>query len=257
MLDFGEVWEQRLVRLIQEGAGIKSISKLLKADIATIKKYAEKNNVLDKWKPSRGYIPLKKSESTINKVNHYDLWVNKIKENPHLNKKGIRALIPATYIWLYRHDKQFLMENNPTSLFQPKKQEVKVDWVVRDTELLQKVIIIVQNWDKENKKPQRKTKTSIGKKTQKIHWLEKYPSFFPETLGYIESVVESIENFQIRRVKWILDNEFINRQVKEWQLYRRAGLRADVPLKLKKFIKDEVNAHNIKFSKIVPHKLKL
>ncbi|WP_275068617.1 TnsD family Tn7-like transposition protein [Niallia circulans] len=248
---FGRVWEQRLVKLIQEGEGIYPISKLLKADIATIKKYAEKNDVLDKWVPSRKYTPIEKNQNTINNVNHYDLWVDTIKGNTHLNKKEIRALIPATYTWLYRHDKQFLMEYNPTPSPLPKSLGVKADWDARDTEMLQKVILIVQNWDSENQKPQRKTKTSIGKKTQKMHWLEKYPGYFPKTLAYLESTIETVDEFQIRRVKWLLENDLSKRFVKEWEIYRKAGLRSDISDKVNVYIKGEVIQHNINVAKLL------
>jgi hypothetical protein len=254
VMEFGEVWEQRLVKLIQEGKGIYTIAKLLKADIETIKKYAEKHNILDKWVPSRKNTTVRKNQTIINKENYYELWINTIQENLDLNKNEIRALIPATYAWLYRNDKHFLMENSPTHSSISESQIGRVDWTKRDTEMLKKVTSIVANWDTDYQKPKRKTKTSIGKKTLKMYWLEKFPEYFPETLAFLESAVEPVDEFQIRRVKWLLNNDFNRKFVKEWQIYRKAGLRSDISDKVKVYIRDEVMQHNINVSKVIPQK---
>lgn len=250
VLEFGELWEKKLVHLIKEGEGIYPVSRLLNADIETIKKYAQKNNVLDKWLPPRMYISRNKDEENINKVNHYNKWIDTIKDNPKLNKQAIRKLIPATYTWLYRNDKQFLSENSPTSSLQSKNIKSKVDWEIRDIEILETVKVILGNWDKDNTKPKRKTKSSVSKRTKKHHWLEKHPKCFPKTLSYIESEVESVEHFQIRRIKWILNNVFNKKHVREWEIYSEAGLRTNIAERVKIFIKDAVIHHNNKVSKV-------
>lgn len=250
VLEFGEMWEQELIRLIQGGEGIYSTSRRLNADIATIKKYGEKNNVLDKCLPPIKYNPVMKIQNNASQVNHYEIWLNTIKENTHLNKKEIKALVPTTYLWLYRNDNQFLTENSPTPLPRPKNQKGKVDWAKRDVEMLKTVKLIVENWDRDGNKPLRKTKYTIGKKTQKLHWLDKLPEHFPKTLSYLKSVEESVADFQIRRVKWLLNNDFNKKQVKEWEIYRKAGLRSNIEDKVKTFISDEVMRHNNKVSKM-------
>ncbi|MCC3359380.1 TnsD family transposase, partial [Bacillus sp. REN16] len=110
VLDFGMVWEQELVKLIQEGEGIYPISRILNADIVTIKKYAQKNNLLDKWLPPKTYIPVEKNQNNVIKVNHYNIWIDTIKENPQLNKTAIRALIVKSHF--ISSKKQLLFSNS-------------------------------------------------------------------------------------------------------------------------------------------------
>jgi hypothetical protein len=248
VIEFGEVWEKKLIELVQQGQGITYISNFLKADKQTIKKYAKINNVTVNWAPPRDYISRNQKN---NKVNHYDIWLKTSKENAHLNMSNIRKIIPATYIWLYRNDRQFLIDNSQPSIKPVSKSTV--DWNARDKEMLKTIKLIVENWDKNNQKPERITKTSIAVRTHKKHWLEKLPKYFPKTIAYIESVVETIEEFQMRRVKWLLNNHYYNEQVKEWVLYRKAGLTgSDASEKVKLIIRQEVMEHNIKVSKVRP-----
>lgn len=250
VMKYGELWERELAKYLKKGLGIYPIARLLQADIATIKKYANKLGLLDKWThPKKNLTSNKKSLPQ--KSNHYELWVNAIKENPNSSKTQIRNLVPASYAWLYSNDKQFLDENSPKPLLKKtNNKENAVDWVSRDVELLVKVKQIVQNWDNVGDKPTRKTKTAIGKKTNRNYWLEKYPEHFPNTLAYLNSVVETVEDFQIRRVKWVLNLEYEKREVKEWEVYVYAGLRRTVSERVKVFIQESVKMHNTKVSKV-------
>lgn len=50
-------------------------------------------------------------------------------------------------------------------------------------------------------------------------------------------MIEDIETFQIRRVRWIVKNMKINgEELKEWKIYREAGLRNTVSNEVKRMI---------------------
>ncbi|MFD1174514.1 TnsD family Tn7-like transposition protein [Oceanobacillus picturae] len=250
VLVFGKEWENELVKQLKNGKRIYYLSDLLEADIVTIKKIAEENNLLDKWKTLKKYSPSKKVKKGDLKVKHRKIWLSVVKENPNFNKSQIRKVIPGTYIWLYRNDKQFLKENSPAPS-QLKRCTNRVDWQARDMELLKTVKEIVSNWE-EGIKPKRITKTAIGKRTERLYWLQKCEDKFPETLSYINSCVESIEDFQIRRVKWVFANELKESQVRETEVYIRAALRFSISPEVKEFISKQTVLHNKKVSKIKP-----
>ncbi|MEP0885188.1 hypothetical protein NDI49_26920 [Trichocoleus sp. ST-U3] len=63
----------------------------------------------------------------------------------------------------------------------------------------------------------------------------------PLTKAYLESVTESIEDYQIRRLKWAIAKiEEQGKEVKPWRVIRIAGLREDYSDKVKAALEDEL-----------------
>ena len=54
-------------------------------------------------------------------------------------------------------------------------------------------------------KPERITWTTIGSKLGISGWLSRRKDKLPLTTEYINSVVESLQEFQIRKIKWAVD----------------------------------------------------
>jgi hypothetical protein len=75
-------------------------------------------------------------------------------------------------------------------------------------------------------KPERITWTTIGSKLGISGWLSKKREKLPLTREYIDSVVESMEEFHIRKIKWAIEE--LERQGKEitlWNLAETAGVK--------------------------------
>ncbi|MDJ0691619.1 MAG: hypothetical protein QNJ41_24330 [Xenococcaceae cyanobacterium MO_188.B32] len=63
----------------------------------------------------------------------------------------------------------------------------------------------------------------------------------PETRSYLESVTETVENFQIRRVEWaIAELDRRGEEIKEWKILRLACLRGDLSDKVKTFLEKQL-----------------
>jgi len=99
-----------------------------------------------------------------------------------------------------------------------------VDWDKRDAELLPKVKEVIK--EMKEGKPERITWSTIGGKLGISGWLSKRKEKLPLTKAYIDSELESLEEFHIRKIKWGIEE--LERQGKEmtlWNLAETAGVK--------------------------------
>ncbi|MBU5488536.1 TnsD family transposase [Clostridium sp. MSJ-8] len=149
-----------------------------------------------------------------------------IRSNSEMSRTEVRKNLKKEYIYLYRHDCNWLLDNLPKKKEQCNGINERVDWQKRDKEYLQllkdryKVLI---NGDEII----RITKGTLAKPLGILANLEKKIDKFPETKKYLMKICESIEEFQIRRCKYVIDNLFINeKNIKLWKVQRIAGIRS-------------------------------
>lgn len=90
-----------------------------------------------------------------------------------LSKTSLRKLVPATYTWLYRHDRYWLDSNSPGS-GNNNYHNNRVDWEARDLQVLSKVKKIVKEMLQWKGKPERITISRTGKKFGLLALLEKH-----------------------------------------------------------------------------------
>lgn len=62
-------------------------------------------------------------------------WSAALKSHDHLTTKQLRAQAPATYAWLYRHDKEWLQSQPARSHASSERGRLQVDWAARDKQL--------------------------------------------------------------------------------------------------------------------------
>ncbi len=184
------------------------------------------------WTKGNSSKPNKKEQKTVKNLPDRETlikekkyqWLTLQQENPELSKTEIRKLAPDIYAWLYRRDRPWLNENSP-KLKKPKSSVDRVDWNVRDTEVLTQVkdaVLQLINSDKPIRITIGKIAVTIGMKAL----LEKHLDKMPQTKDYLESVTETLEDYQIRRIQWAVKE--LNRrgeEVREWKILRVAGLR--------------------------------
>lgn len=230
---FGHVWENKLRIYLQEGKyGLREVARLMKCDPKTIKKYDEKLGI--NYFNDTGSI-LNNSEKTSNMNKEIDIETYKkrivetIKTNPHLSRTEIRSLCKKEYMYLYRHDKDWLYENLPkkkANYYTKNKKQFRVNWELRDLEILNKIkeqyntLISCED-------PVRITKSILGKNAGVLSMLEKKIDKLPKTKIFLNENLESVKEFQLRRCKKIIDKKLSqNEPVKLWEIQRIAGIRA-------------------------------
>jgi MoaA/NifB/PqqE/SkfB family radical SAM enzyme len=127
---------------------------------------------------------------------------------------------------LYRHDREWLNANSP-SLLPPKKySEKRVNWHERDmllSSLIPEAAEKIKNYDG---KPVRISVNAIGKYTGQLVILQKHLTKLPLSRDALEKVIESKEDFQLRRVlKVVRMLKKRNEIPVKWKLIRLAGLK--------------------------------
>lgn len=160
-----------------------------------------------------------------NKEQYRFLWLELQKKYPNLSKTQIRKESPRIFTWLYRWDREWLDQNSP------RKGPVlvintRVNWVERDKSVLVKVQKAVEKLKSTKGKPIKITVSKVGKMSGYLALIEKHIDKMPNTNKYLQTVVETLEEFQIRRVYWAV-NELEKRgePIKVWRIEKIVGLK--------------------------------
>ena len=241
VITYGRLWEDKLKELVEvKKLGLRATARELRVEPNTIKRYVALLDLTPTWTKNKPKAKSPKSLSIDSgdiKQEKRDIWLNLQQENSELSKTEIRKLAPDVYAWLYRRDRTWLNTNSP-KLKQPKSSVDKVDWNTRDKEIFIKVQSAVEQLLKKDK-PVRITVSRIGASLGLKALLEKHLGKLPQTKAYLESVTETVEDFQIRRIEWaVKELDCQGEEIKEWKILRLASLREDVSDKVRRFLEE-------------------
>lgn len=248
--EFGHVWEDKLKELVVMNLSLRETARQLGVDPATIKKYTSKLFGEDSWCKEDISKSLTKSAENMGnasddkRIYHRKEWLKLMQQYPNKSKKELRAINAAGYIWLYRNDKEWLINNSPIKRTTANINK-RVDWEARDREILGKVKTLVEILLDSNEKPERISIGLIGKKLGINSLLEKHLGKMPQTKEYIQAVRESNKDFHIRKIKWAisgLDKE--GQEVLPWKVFRKAGIREEYQEELKEQVYILLNEEN-------------
>lgn len=182
---------------------------------------AESMDVAQKTPP-----PIAQTADEADTTNQRQEWLSIVNSYP---SKGIAWLrqygsAASIYAWLYRHDRQWLKIHTPRKVFN-KRQKSLVDWNERDINYLQQFCSLHQQGRLINSKG-RSSKTWLIKQIKQHATLEKKQNKFPRTMSYIATLVETIENYQFRRITQLINSLHEKQERSDnWILYRKAGIR--------------------------------
>jgi hypothetical protein len=154
-------------------------------------------------------------------------WLSLREENPEGGGKLLRSLLPRVYMWLYRNDREWLKAYMP-----PRKQTVspsRVDWESRDTQWAIAAKFSAERSKNAPGRPVQITVAAIARDIGQLANIQKHLDKLPLTAQVLAEVVETREEFAVRRVEYAAEC-FRQENVypKEWQLVRRAGLRPNM-----------------------------
>jgi hypothetical protein len=226
VLNYGDVWLAKLNKLIEDNShSIRAIGRILNVDSKTVIKYT---NHCPEPLPNKDNLDVLSQQ-------HRNCWLKLIKETPTANKTELRYKNPNTYMWLYRHDKEWLNNNSPI----PKNANLKkhrINWDLRDAEFADKIIPIVINLFI-YKKPKRITTSTIGKKLKKLAIIEQHLDKLPKTKFILQEVTESVVEFQKRRILFSVEQlKMKGEEVVSWRIKKEAGLKSNIPNELENYI---------------------
>ncbi|MCA1321979.1 TnsD family transposase [Bacillus tianshenii] len=189
---FGEVWLNKLYELNSNREySIRRIASYLDIDSKTVKRYLEAKSTVN--------APKLCEHNNISEKNMKAFLA--IRENkPGLSRTELRREVPALYMWLYRNEKEWLLNNLPLAK-KPVKTKSRIDWASRDEEY--SFLIIKETVNILIEIPlTRVTKTKIAKKLDLLAKFEKSITKVPNSQKILEDVTETTEEFQIRRIRY-------------------------------------------------------
>ncbi|MEL4026667.1 TnsD family transposase [Lysinibacillus endophyticus] len=210
---YGHVWNEKLQEFAGMGLSLRELSRKMGADPNTIKRYLTSvGNDRVILNENRGkYIDRK-------------AWLKLQEKHPDKSKTELRKINNPLYMKLYRKDKQWLEENSPRTV---KRFSAKnVGWEERDEELLLKAIKIVEEILNSEEKPIRITISRIGSLMGEKALLEKKLNKLPKLKAYLYEKIETIEQFQKRRIKYVIHQMNIRREELDlWKVIRKSGIK--------------------------------
>jgi hypothetical protein len=158
------------------------------------------------------------------------------KEMPEKSKNDLRKLSPKTYFWLYRNDRDWLTEHSPLKLI-PVSEEDRVDWAERDKSIFREVVIAIKKIESSEKPFLRITISRIGKMIGKLSVIEKHRGKLPETAELLSRSVESIEEFQKRKIMSVVKKMVVEGlPLYESHVYRRATVAKGRSIEVDNFL---------------------
>ncbi|KEI94811.1 TnsD family Tn7-like transposition protein [Clostridium botulinum] len=238
---FGVVWENKLKVCLKKGKyRLRELARIMNCDPKTVIKF-DKLFGINYFNSSSKIVGKGKKPINSDVMEIYKLNILKaMKTNLTLSRTEIREMCKKEYIYLYRMDKEWLFSVLPQKVKKDDHRK-KVDWDKRDKEILE--LIKVKHKKLLNKEvPIRITKSSIGKAAGVLVTLEKNINNLPKTEKYLNEIIETVQDFQIRRCKKITDDKFKNEEnIKLWQIQRIAGIRTKDFEKIKVEILEYIN----------------
>ncbi|MBW4693437.1 MAG: TnsD family transposase [Lyngbya sp. HA4199-MV5] len=252
----GSVWQQELKQLVEvERLGLRETARRLQVDPNTINRYVKLLDLQPQWRShsetqnsvATEVIYPQANGSDDRKTQHRQTWSTLRSQHPQASKTALRRCAPATYSWLYRYDQVWLSQHSPSAQ-KPVYINNRVDWQERDEQILAQVQEAMQRL-LVAERPIRITVSKVAKVIGQLALIEQHLDQMPLTKVYLDTVAESIEDYQIRRVRWVarlLDHR--GESVDRWKVIRIAGLSPDYSKTVDKAIEQEIFVRSTKIA---------
>lgn len=239
LISYGDVWSERLKELwLDSTVSILEIARQLGVTYRTVKFHARANG-----------LPLTRSESNLmlylesrqlnadnnNKKiklpttldTHRQKWLEARHLYPEASRTVLQDKFPVSYRWLKENDCEWFNAHLPDPL-RVSKQNVRqqVDWSSRDKELAQAVRKAALDFKNAPGRPIWLTKTAITKKIGIRKLVSGNKAKLPLTIKVLDEVVETQEEYAMRRLKWA--TELFQQEgvcPPRWLLLLRASLK--------------------------------
>jgi len=234
IISFGQVWEAKLVLLWKDSSlSLTEIGRWLSVDPLTVRRHAARLKLPfsrdgRNSKPPKPATRLKgKSLSAAweKKRRRCRLkWLSAMKSNRQITLKALRHKLPRKYAWLLQNDAKWLEGHKP----RPRRRKpttASVDWKRRDAEYAVAVRAAASRLKDAPGRPARVTKTAIGRAIGAVTLLRQKLHNMPLTAQVLAGVIETREEYAIRRVWWAADHySQEDVQPSEGQLILRANV---------------------------------
>lgn len=178
------------------------------------------------------------------------VWLKLIQNNKSSVKEA-RKVNQALYTWLYRNDKQWLMNTNKIYHKPHIPRGLVVDWKRRDIELTKALINLYRQTCIDLTLP-RKSKKWWMQQIGSVSLIEKNLDKLPVASQFLDQYSENIGDYQIRRLSRVLIDSLLNKEaLQRWEVLRLAGLNDErITPEASRFLTTAHNIVNRQISKV-------
>lgn len=238
---YGHIWDKKLIEYItiQNIANSNKIAKLMGCYNGTIVVQANRlglSNYLDICNSCEKIVNKEIPKTQAQLVqSHRETITHYIRENPSCKRNDIIKTCVSSYKYLYFNDHIWFEENMPLSTPRAKRNSKglpTINWNEVDiqlTEQLKDVYIEILNLEN----PVRVTKTKLTTMIGKSRRIEENLDKLPKTKEYIKSIIESREQYLLRKIDIIYKDLSANgKRVKKQELKSKTGIRKNEALEV-------------------------
>lgn len=205
---YGKVWENKLISYLEEKRyGPRELARLMYCGNKTVVKYDRLLGI--NYLINYSYIVRHKEKPTSDLLEKSkENLLKAIEMNPMLKRSEIQNMYSKEFSYLYKHSKKWLFCNLPITAKNTSYGK-SADWNKRDIKL---IALIKEKYEEMINRdvPIRITKASIGRVAGITWYIDKKLNELPKTEKYLNEVLETVEHFQIRRCKKIIDSKIEN-----------------------------------------------
>ncbi len=221
---FGPVWEEAL-RATWGNAmlSMEERGRVLGVDPMTVKRHAARLGLIDVPQATtsrHATMPVGADGGVAGRI-HRAVWERATSDYPTEGVRQLRERFPATYAWLYRHDRSRLTRNKPTRRRPPSR----VDWDRRDADLSDATRRAARHLYNATGRPVQVTATSIGRLSGQMAVIRRHTAKLPRTAAVLAVLAETRDAFAVRRL-WCtaLKDRRAGVHASYWDLVERAGV---------------------------------
>lgn len=164
--------------------------------------------------------PVKLSSKTASRDR--EAWLEHCRDYPGATKTELRQMAKALYMRLYRNDREWLLTHGPKRAKQEPK--LRVNWHERDIDLARAVAREADRLAGQEP-PVRITQTRILAALRMDSTFYRKKARLPRTADELAARTESIEAFQLRRLRAVMYAS--DERDKDWLMLRRARINVD------------------------------
>lgn len=234
MISFGPIWEAKLKGLWKETSlSVSEVGRRLGVDPLTVRRHAARlklpaSRPCRKSKPLNHAARLKNIHASTKKAEklrtYRARWDSVMRRSPKLTLKALRRKRPREYAWLLQNDPEWLKRHSPRSRRRARPAP-GLDWKRRDAEYAVTVRAAAERIRNAPDRTAQVTRTAIGRALGATTLLRLKISNLPLTAQVLAGVVETREQYAVRRVWWAADLYCQEDALpREWQLVMRANV---------------------------------
>lgn len=205
--EYGIVWEKKLTELWATlSLSSSEIAKRIGTSQTSIGRHAIRLNLPMNSEGNRslyGYKRHRNPRTSFSEMrqNYREKWLQTRLKCPDLTRQELMNVENFIYLWLRRNDSEWFEQNLPKVCKVP-RTKTYINWKKIDITLSKKIKVVCQIIKDFPDFPVRVSITEIIKQVGDRVWIDKRKHKLPITDKVIESNLESLEDFMLRKLNW-------------------------------------------------------